>query len=207
MPKYFLRRPPAIRSDFDVPPNFSSLEESGWCDITSWHNRVPQNPLVAGFELWTDPTWVLSASDSDSAVSKRGPKVVVWTPLKNISQLGWLFPNIWENKKNGNQTTNQPQNHPFWSDLPFINHPAIGPNVCWTSPHSIMVRTARKLEEAPSIRWGAPSNSPWYIQTIQPSELHCKNQISFHHRQPMILSQCLWISYIYINIVLYIIYI
>ena len=25
--------------------------------------------------------------------------LVVWTPLKNISQLGWFFPNIWENKK------------------------------------------------------------------------------------------------------------
>ena len=25
--------------------------------------------------------------------------LVVWTPLKNISKLGWLFPNIWENRK------------------------------------------------------------------------------------------------------------
>ena len=32
--------------------------------------------------------------------------LVVWTPLKNISQLGWLFP-IYGKIKNGNQTTNQ----------------------------------------------------------------------------------------------------
>ena len=32
--------------------------------------------------------------------------LVVWTPLKNISQLGWLFP-IYAKIKNGNQTTNQ----------------------------------------------------------------------------------------------------
>ena len=32
--------------------------------------------------------------------------LVVWTPLKNISQLGWLFP-IYGKVKNGNQTTNQ----------------------------------------------------------------------------------------------------
>ena len=25
--------------------------------------------------------------------------LVVWTPLKNISQLGWLSPNMWENRK------------------------------------------------------------------------------------------------------------
>ena len=31
---------------------------------------------------------------------------VVWTPLKNMSQLGWLFP-IYGKIKNGNQTTNQ----------------------------------------------------------------------------------------------------
>ena len=34
------------------------------------------------------------------------PWLVVWTPLKNISQLGWLFP-IYGKIKNGNQTTNQ----------------------------------------------------------------------------------------------------
>ena len=32
--------------------------------------------------------------------------LVVWTPLKNISQLGWLFP-IYGKIKHGNQTTNQ----------------------------------------------------------------------------------------------------
>ena len=32
--------------------------------------------------------------------------LVVWTPLKNISRLGWLFP-IYGKIKNGNQTTNQ----------------------------------------------------------------------------------------------------
>ena len=32
--------------------------------------------------------------------------LVVWTPLKNISQLGWLF-QIYGKIKNGNQTTNQ----------------------------------------------------------------------------------------------------
>ena len=35
---------------------------------------------------------------------------VLWTPLKNMSQLGWLLliiPNRWETSKNGNQTTNQ----------------------------------------------------------------------------------------------------
>ena len=40
---------------------------------------------------------------------ERPPKfgwLVVWTPLKNISQLGWLFP-IYGKIKNGNQTTNQ----------------------------------------------------------------------------------------------------
>ena len=41
-------------------------------------------------------------------VSNDGYKgwLVVWTPLKNISQLGWLFP-IYGKIKNGNQTTNQ----------------------------------------------------------------------------------------------------
>ena len=32
--------------------------------------------------------------------------LVVWTPLKKISQLGWLFP-IYGKIENGNQTTNQ----------------------------------------------------------------------------------------------------
>ena len=38
--------------------------------------------------------------------------LVVWTPLKNISQLGWLFP-IYGKIKNGNQTTNQ-----SWMKIP-----------------------------------------------------------------------------------------
>ena len=37
---------------------------------------------------------------------EKHPWLVVWTPLKNISQLGWLFP-IYGKIKNGNQTTNQ----------------------------------------------------------------------------------------------------
>ena len=45
---------------------------------------------------------------SSKTIAEDEPLIwlVVWTPLKNISQLGWLFP-IYGKIKNGNQTTNQ----------------------------------------------------------------------------------------------------
>ena len=49
--------------------------------------------------------------------------LVVWTPLKNISQLGWLFP-IYGKIKNGNQTTNQIFRHlHLWTHV-FTKPPA-----------------------------------------------------------------------------------
>ena len=61
---------------------------------------------------------------------------MVWTPLKNISQLGWLFL-IYGKIKNGNQTTNQisatyitifswVSHHSCWIKIPIL----AGPPLC-----------------------------------------------------------------------------
>ena len=57
--------------------------------------------------------------------------LVVWTPLKNMSQLGWLFP-IYGKIKNGNQTTNQIWGYPelvsAWIDIFWVNGIPSGPH-------------------------------------------------------------------------------
>ena len=80
---------------------------------------------------------------------------MVWTPLKNISQLGWLFP-IYGKIKNGNQTTNQ---HAismlamihwivvFFPIYPYLSHfkhsvpssPGISPVIWWSAPWGLGV--------------------------------------------------------------------
>ena len=61
--------------------------------------------------------------------------LVVWTPLKNISQLGWLFP-IYGKIENGNQTTNQVYNgRSLWK---------------WTHDQQ---PTASCQQVTPSVRW------------------------------------------------------
>ena len=67
--------------------------------------RIPQGMRnTLRFDHETHLVWCCS---NVKGSNPQAPSwLVVWTPLKNISQLGWLFP-IYGNIKNGNQTTNQ----------------------------------------------------------------------------------------------------
>ena len=90
-----------------------------WVPVTRLQCHDNQHPWCAaqrhfplGFWIWqsrdryeTSPGW----NGPTFIVIYCGPKVwlVVWTPLKNISQLGWLFPIYGKIK-------NVPNHHSLW---------------------------------------------------------------------------------------------
>ena len=65
-------------------------------------------------EALSEPEWIALIPEDKKKIEGAKAKsmckkkfwLVVWTPLKNISQLAWLCP-IYGKIKNGNQTTNQ----------------------------------------------------------------------------------------------------
>ena len=68
------------------------------------------------------PIWIL-VPKRDATWSSMSDWLVVLTPLKNISQFGWLFPIIiWQ--KNMFQTTNQSSEATIYSPI-FLGPPAI----------------------------------------------------------------------------------
>ena len=89
--------------------------------IDSWWFTAGLIPLIAGNGFGWNLTrkwrgwWLIMIFPS-----KSHHWLVVWTPLKNISQLGWWFP-IYGKIKNGNQTTNQiiTAAIPFFLDKPL----------------------------------------------------------------------------------------
>ena len=64
---------------------------------------MQHTPTIASYDFWTTPMWIPPKKKKlHKAVSENQNQtlpiliiyhwLVVWTPLKNISQLGWLFP-------------------------------------------------------------------------------------------------------------------
>ena len=107
-------------SVFSGYPPFSELETPTWTRAQGQHLWHP-TPAVLGFPghrsgHGRSPSPATTersrkCRESQCLKSKRSSShrnlVGGWaTPLKNISQLGWLFP-IYGKIKNGNQTTNQ----------------------------------------------------------------------------------------------------
>ena len=91
------RKKPALMSKND--PNLLSFE------IVLLDLSIKSDQTSPGF-----PSFSLEKHQKSQIITNNHNWLVVWTPLKNISQLGWLFP-IYGKIKNGNQTTNQTNNH------------------------------------------------------------------------------------------------
>ena len=88
--------------------------------------------------------------------------LVVSTPLKNMSQLGWLFP-IYGKIKNGNQTTNQIfKETVFWTTVLKTKRPnsqTLNPPSGASLKKSVQVRP--KTAIAPRITMEAAIFKPW----------------------------------------------
>ena len=85
---------------------------SPWCPGSSWSSWMPLRlfaPADPEGSFREDPDRHLGlcqVSQVHPGSQRSSFWLVVWTPLKNISQLGLVFP-IYGKIKNGNQTTNQ----------------------------------------------------------------------------------------------------
>ena len=119
--------PHATRVNTKITGIFSRYGQLTWLNVPQQMVSTPLNPQLQHFLVlkrwtitWGEQVWATNTSSMAKDWS-LGPLahsdvlcllhpnmiwLVVWTPLKNISQLGWLFP-IYGKIKNGNQTTNQ----------------------------------------------------------------------------------------------------
>ena len=77
--------------------------------------------------------------------------LVVWTPLKNISQLGWLFPIYGINKKCSKPPTSRDRQ---------VQVALFAP--CWLQQSPVHERSARPSSYPWNPRWNSTCCSPWF---------------------------------------------
>ena len=92
---------------------YPKVPENDWKLAPSWH-KVSRTVLQQGFKL---PAWGLGASYTWTALHKVTNWLVVSTPLKNFSQLGWLFPIYGKIKKGSKPPTSKPMYSEQWTSL------------------------------------------------------------------------------------------
>ena len=131
-------------------PNWNYANECQWSH--HWHSEVGQGSVSDLAEVWL--------------FRRTHSWLVVWTPLKNISQFGWLFP-IYRKIKNGNQTTNQTplssdQNRDLWT--PENPQPLGTKRPCPASGSLVNLPTRPSaVSKLGASIWGYPKLAGWMV--------------------------------------------